>query len=532
MPEETRHTVRSKSQVSEIMSRIGSRNTGPERIFRKALRRLGLRSFKTCDTNLPGKPDIVLSGKKMAVFIDGDFWHGNQPRMRGFESLQGQLSGIHNREYWESKISRNMARDFQNTAELLHSGWRVLRFWESDIRKDPERWAGIVVREYRKREAAAYAELPARTVVEMFAGIGLVRLALEPGGWKTVFGNDNDPQKFAMYRENFGADGFDKRSIHDLVSEDIPSCALVTASFPCNDLSVAGARNGLNGVQSSTFWGLVRLLEGMGRRRPPLVLLENVPGFLASHGGEDFESALLALNSLGYSCDAFLIDAVWFVPQSRLRVFVVAKQVPPCPEPKVITTNLRPSALVKFIRGHSNIGWDIRPLPEIQPKRVALPSVLEDLAQDDPRWWPRERAEYFINQLSLRHRRTAEFMISQREMSYGTAFRRIRHGKSMAELRVDGIAGCLRTPRGGSGRQILFKAGRGKYQVRLLTPRECARLQGVPDESFRITVRDNYAFFGFGDAVCVPVIHWIAENYLNPEASELIRGRVLARSRQ
>jgi DNA (cytosine-5)-methyltransferase 1 len=84
----------------------------------------------------------------------------------------------------------------------------------------------------------------------------------------------------------------------------------------------------------------------------------------------------------------------------------------------------------------------------------------------------------------------------------------------MAELRTDGIAGCLRTPRGGSGRQILFKAGRGKFQVRLLTARECARLQGVP-ESYAINVPLNQALFGFGDAVCVPAVEWVARQFLN-----------------
>ena len=84
----------------------------------------------------------------------------------------------------------------------------------------------------------------------------------------------------------------------------------------------------------------------------------------------------------------------------------------------------------------------------------------------------------------------------------------------MAELRTDGIAGCLRTPRGGSGRQILFAAGNGRFSVRLLTPRECARLMGVDD--FTIKASLNQALFGFGDAVCVPVVEWIAKNYLNP----------------
>ena len=96
----------------------------------------------------------------------------------------------------------------------------------------------------------------------------------------------------------------------------------------------------------------------------------------------------------------------------------------------------------------------------------------------------------------------------------GLYFERIRNSRSMAELRTDGIAGCLRTPKGGSGRQILFKAGRGSYQARLLTPRECARLMGADD--YEINAPLNQALFGFGDAVRVPVVSWIARHYLNP----------------
>jgi len=121
--------------------------------------------------------------------------------------------------------------------------------------------------------------------------------------------------------------------------------------------------------------------------------------------------------------------------------------------------------------------------------------------------------------MSPRHREIAETMINGKHWSYGTVFRRVRNSKSMAELRVDGLAGCLRTPRGGSGRQILFKAGKGKCFARLLTPRECARLMGADD--YLIQARSNQALFGFGDAVCVPVIRWIARNYLNPVFDDL-----------
>jgi DNA (cytosine-5)-methyltransferase 1 len=121
--------------------------------------------------------------------------------------------------------------------------------------------------------------------------------------------------------------------------------------------------------------------------------------------------------------------------------------------------------------------------------------------------------------MSERHSKIVREMKARRKWSFATAFRRVRKGRSMAEIRVDGVAGCLRTPRGGSGRQILIKAGYGKVFVRLLTPRECARLMGADD--FVIDTSLNKALFGFGDAVCVPVIQWIGENYLNPLAEEI-----------
>jgi DNA (cytosine-5)-methyltransferase 1 len=350
---------------------------------------------------------------------------------------------------------------------------------------------------------------------EFFAGIGLVRLALERQGFRVAFANDIDEDKLEIYRDNFTADDFHLGDIHELSAASVPDCELFTASFPCNDLSIAGARAGLAGGQSSAFWGLVRILEDK-RKRPSLVLLENVPGFLNSHGGRDFETALGALNALGYACDAFLLDAARFVPQSRLRMFVVAKlEAAGRPAAGLQTSAVRPANLVNFIESHPQIRWDIAELPSPPVRRDSLESILEDLPDDDPAWWNSKRADYLMGQLSQRHAAVASEMIAGGAIRFATAFRRVRNGRSMAELRTDGIAGCLRTPRGGSGRQILFKAGRGRYQVRLLTARECARLQGVPD-SFKINVRLNQALFGFGDAVCVPAVEWIAENYLRP----------------
>jgi DNA (cytosine-5)-methyltransferase 1 len=365
-----------------------------------------------------------------------------------------------------------------------------------------------------------------RTAAEFFAGIGLMRMGLDQAGWTTVWANDIDEDKMRMYRGHYTQDDahFHLGDVHSISPTEIPTVALATASFPCNDLSLAGARRGLAGKHSGAFWGFVDVLKGMGSRRPPLVMLENVAGFLTSNDGDDFRDACLALNDLGYAVDAFMIDASLFVPQSRVRMFIVGKRE----KTKSIRlqetrsfyeTQCRPRALADFILCHPDIQWSIQKLPQIPRKKISLADILEDLSVNSAYWWSKDRAEYLFNQMSEKHRAVAEKMISGADITYGTVFRRVRNGRSMAELRTDDIAGCLRTPRGGSGRQILFAAGKGRYSVRLLTPKECARLMGAGE--FNITVPLNQALFGFGDAVCVPVIRWIAENYLTPAWEQL-----------
>ena len=165
-----------------------------------------------------------------------------------------------------------------------------------------------------------HAILKEKNFAEFFAGIGLMRLGLETEGWKIVFANDIEPDKFKMYADQFSDANqhFVVGDIHQLTAEALPPVALATASFPCNDLSLAGMRKGLGGKQSSAYWGFVRLIEEMGDNRPPIVMLENVAGFLTSHGGRDFQAALLSLNRLGYAVDAIIVDAARFVPQQEL----------------------------------------------------------------------------------------------------------------------------------------------------------------------------------------------------------------------
>ncbi len=363
-----------------------------------------------------------------------------------------------------------------------------------------------------------------KTVAEFFAGIGLMRAGLEQAGWTTVLANDIDPTKRRLYLNHFtgAGDDFILEDIHKLPADAVPQVDLATASFPCTDLSLAGRRAGLQGEHSSAFWGFVNILQGMGSRKPPLVLLENVSGFLTSNNGKDFHDALKALNDQGYSVDTFIIDAAHFVPQSRVRLFIVGKltseEFTPRPHscPK---TEIRPEKLVKFIDDNPEINWSINhDLPSLPKVNNNLHGIVEKVARSSSIWWNKDRVEYLLNQTFERHMSKVSALKEREEITYLTAFRRVRNGKSMAEIRFDGIAGCLRTPKGGSARQILLEVGKGQINIRLLTPRECARLMGADD--FKLSGTANEALFGFGDAVCVPVVSWIADNYLNPALSK------------
>jgi DNA (cytosine-5)-methyltransferase 1 len=168
------------------------------------------------------------------------------------------------------------------------------------------------------------------TVAEYFAGIGLIRMGLERCGWRVVFANDISERKYLMYK-SFFPDAVQHYRVKDIFSIDpssVPATTLATCSFPCIDLSLAGNMGGIHGEHSSAFWGFIKILKAQGQLAPPLVLVENVPGWLCSNKGADFRVTVEALNDLGYACDVFTMDARRFTPQSRLRVFCVGARFP------------------------------------------------------------------------------------------------------------------------------------------------------------------------------------------------------------
>ncbi|MEZ4552965.1 MAG: DNA cytosine methyltransferase [Dehalococcoidia bacterium] len=362
--------------------------------------------------------------------------------------------------------------------------------------------------------AEAGSRLPLRAA-EFFAGIGLVRVALARSGIEVVFANDIEPFKRDMYVENFGDDDFLLADVRTLSGNTIPSIDIATASFPCTDLSLAGWRRGFDGEQSSLYWEFIRILEEMGSARPATVVIENVPGFLTSNGGADLESAISGLNRLGYTCDIILVDAAWFVPQSRRRMFIVAQLHPPAASPLYgFTSPIRPAAVAKFLSRYPSltVATLVHGAPEWRATSIA--DVVEHLDPEDPRWWDGERMRRFSDSLSDLNTERLEQMRANPTITWATTYRRTRSGRSTWEIRADEIAGCLRTARGGSSKQAVVEAGKGTFRIRWLTSREYGRLQGVPDYRIPPTVTENQALFGFGDAVCVPAVEWVLRSCL------------------
>lgn len=355
-----------------------------------------------------------------------------------------------------------------------------------------------------------------RRAAEFFAGIGLVRMGLERAGWKVSFANDIAPEKFSMYKDNFNAQDFFLGDIRNVKADMVPNVTLATVSFPCIDLSLAGNRGGLNGHHSSSYWEFYRIIKQMHDRRPSAIILENVVGLLSSDGGQDLRSILLSLGKLGYSYDVVIVDAVHFVPQSRPRLFVIANLWPHTAKALNLPIHeARPRQVIEFIHKNHDLRWGHVTLPPLPTRKHELNDLVECFGNTSSVWWDKERQSHLFTQMSPSHKLRLRELLKSKRNTFATVYKRVRPAGCRAELRTDGIAGCLRTPRGGSSKQFVIQAGQGEWRVRNMTAREYARLQGVPD-SFKINLSFNKALLGFGDAVCVPVVEWIVKYCVNP----------------
>jgi DNA (cytosine-5)-methyltransferase 1 len=366
------------------------------------------------------------------------------------------------------------------------------------------------------------------TFYEFFAGGGMARAGLG-AGWTCAFANDLSPKKAAAYRANWGGDDLFVGDVHDVAPAMLPGRAdLAWGSFPCQDLSLAGRGAGLAGARSGAFWGFWSVILALKRegRAPKTLVLENVCGALTSHGGQDFAAIGAALAQAGYRFGAMVIDAARFVPQSRPRLFILAFSHDVAPPEGFAAAG--PSALwhpKALVAAHARLGpeardawvWLSAPAPR---KNVA---TLADIVEDDPsdvRWRSGSETEALFAMMAPLHRARIAAACLSGERRVGTVYKRMRIGPGgrkvqRAEARFDGVAGCLRTPAGGSSRQTLIVVEGANVRTRLMSAREAARLMGLPDD-YRLPENYNDGYRLAGDGVAAPVVRFLAENLIEP----------------
>ena len=362
---------------------------------------------------------------------------------------------------------------------------------------------------------------------EFFAGGGMARVGLG-SSWQCTFANDVDPEKAASYQANHGSARLVVKDIRQVTTDELPGCAdLAWASFPCQDLSLAGNRAGLNGERSGMFWPFWHLITALDKegRAPKVIALENVYGTLTANGGQDFATIASAFSGRGYRFGAMVIDASSYVPQSRPRVFVVGvrKDIPIPQEVRGFgPERLHPSAIIAAQSRMSKAvlaRWVWWHLPEPPRRNTGLASIIED-APSGVSWHTASETKYLLSLMTPFNLAKVERMKSLNQRVVGTIYRRTRPDASgnkaqRAEVRFDDVAGCLRTPRGGSSRQTILIVQGSSVRSRLLSPREAARLMGLPDE-YVLPRRYNQAYHLVGDGVVAPIVRHIASEIIEP----------------
>lgn len=361
---------------------------------------------------------------------------------------------------------------------------------------------------------------------EFFAGGGMARLGLG-AAWTCLFSNDFDAKKVASYRENFApADEMHHGDVALVTPEQLPKHAtLAWASFPCQDLSLAGNGRGLAGDRSGVFWAFWSLMQKLGKdgRRPPVIALENVSGLITSHNGEDLTNLVGALSAEGYRVGAIALDGALFVAQSRPRVFLIAVArgvaMPKGLIARIPNPLWHPESLQNVVEGLSPkvrkdwLWWKL-PMP-----RVEAPHLL-DIIEREPKgvkWHTTEETQNLLSMMTPGNLAKVTEAKKAGTFQVGTIYKRTRQNVQRAEIRFDGVSGCLRTPSGGSSRQLVMVVEGNKVRSRLISPRETARLMGLP-ETYILPERYNDTYHLTGDGLVVPAVSWIEQHIIRPVA--------------
>jgi DNA (cytosine-5)-methyltransferase 1 len=343
-------------------------------------------------------------------------------------------------------------------------------------------------------------------VLEFFAGSGLVAHGMK-SYFNAVWANDICEKKAAVYTANHGHKNFHLGSIADVNGSDMPEARLSWASFPCQDLSLAGLTAGIHAERSGLVWQWLRIMDEM-KKKPPLLVAENVTGLVSVDGGSHYRILHQALRERGYTIGAVVLNASHWVPQSRPRVFVIAvanEFAIPADLISDVPNWAHSTAMIKAVEGLDDwVWWNL-------PKPAKRKTVLADLIEWNAPCDADSDAEKKIGMIPPNHLER----LNSGELHIVPGYKRTRNSKQVLELRFDGIAGCLRTAEGGSSRQIVVMKQNNQMKTRLLTIREAARLMGAPD-SYKLPGSYNDGYTAMGDAVAAPVARYLAQYLLSP----------------
>jgi DNA (cytosine-5)-methyltransferase 1 len=384
-------------------------------------------------------------------------------------------------------------------ADLLGVDAKTVSRWESG-KVAPPAMVGLAIREILRSVPAKPVEPAGEradgfTFIDLFAGIGGIRLGFQRAGGRCVFTSEWNAYSQKTYAANFGDDHEINGDITKIASEEVPDHDVLLAGFPCQPFSIAGVskKNSLGRAhgfacetQGTLFFDVARILE---TKRPKAFLLENVKNLVSHDKGRTFDVIKRTLREeLGYTVETRVIDAKRFVPQHRERIVIVG------------------------FRENVGFSFDDLTLPEAGPKLSSILHPENGTEEPEPPFTEGKKAKV-ADKYTLTDNLWAYLQ------AYAAKHKAAGNGFGFGLVGPDDVARTLSARYHKDGSEILVSRGPGK-NPRRLTPRECARLMGFPP-GWKIPVSDTQAYRQFGNAVAVPVFETVARSMV-PHVLSLI----------
>ncbi len=374
----------------------------------------------------------------------------------------------------------------QQLANRLATTTKTISRWERGTTKCPPLIVPALqeILRMNKTEATSTADF---TFIDLFAGIGGIRLGFERAGGKCVFTSEWNEWSRKTYLNHFGEDHPFVGDITQVDAGDVPDHDVLLAGFPCQPFSIAGVskKNALGRphgfectTQGTLFFDIERIIAA---KRPKAFLLENVKNLVSHDKGNTFRVIKDVLeNKLGYKVQAKVIDGKHFVPQHRERILIVG------------------------FREDTDFTWEDLRLPEQGPEIASILHPENGSETPEKHFTMGPQAKVSPKYVLTPNLWTYLQNYAAKHQAAGNGF-----GFGLVKPGVDRHTRTLSARYYKDGSEILIHRGKGK-RPRRLTPRECARLMGFPDE-FEIVVSDTQAYKQFGNSVVVPVMEAVAK---------------------